>query len=313
MGINRIHRSGATMQSTSIRGFMLAVVVALHGATAFAAVPSTASGIDERGRPMTDDKALHASVYGEWRSDEAKSRDKARHPVEALTFWGLRPKMTILEIQPGSNPYWTDILAPYAHLTGGSYYVTGADLANPKLSDGSRKARAAFEARYGAKPDLYGDVRILNWGAVSTSLPENMFDFILTARSIHGWMDDGPNAVADTFATFHKALKQGGILAVEQHRAKPSAYGKEDPASGYVSERYVIEQAQKAGFVLAGKSEINANPKDTKDHPFGVWTLPPNLRSTPYGSGKEEDPAFDKSKYLAIGESDRMTLKFVKQ
>jgi predicted methyltransferase len=289
---------------------LLAGALALQAGAAMAAAQG--AGVDDPGRPLTDDKALYASVYSEWRSDEAKSRDKARHPVEALTFWGLRPKMTILEIQPGSNPYWTDILAPYAQLTGGTYYVTGADLANPKLSDGSRKARAAFEARYLGKPDLYGDVRILNWGAVTKTLPAGMFDFILTARSIHGWMQSEPGTVEATFKEFHTALKKGGILAIEQHRAQPSAYGKEDPASGYVTERYVIEQAQKAGFRLAAKSEINANPKDTKDHPFGVWTLPPNLRSTPYGSGKDEDPAFDKSKYIAIGESDRMTLKFVK-
>jgi predicted methyltransferase len=289
---------------------LLAGVLALQAGAALAAAKGT--GFDDQGRPLTDDKALYASVYSEWRSEEAKSRDASRHPVESLAFWGLRPKMTILEIQPGSNPYWTDILAPYAHLTGGTYYVTGADLANPKLSEGSRKARATFEARYLGKPDLYGDVRILNWGAVTKTLPAGMFDFILTARSVHGWMQSEPGTVEATFKEFHKALKKGGILAVEQHRAKPSAYGKEDPESGYVSERYVIEQAQKAGFKLAAKSEINANPKDTKDHPFGVWTLPPNLRSTAYGSGKDEDPTFDKSKYIAIGESDRMTLKFVK-
>ena len=291
---------------------LLAGVLALQAGSALAEAQA-GSGVETQGRPMTDDKALYASVYSEWRSDEAKSRDAARHPVEALTFWGLRPGMVILEIQPGSNPYWTDILAPYARLTGGTYYVTGADLANPKLADGSRKARANFEARYLGKPDLYGDVRILNWGAVTKTLPAGMFDFILTARSIHGWMQSEPGTVEATFREFHKALKKGGILAVEQHRAKPAAYGKEDPASGYVSERYVIEQAQKAGFRLAAKSELNANPKDTKDHPFGVWTLPPNLRSTAYGSDKAEDPGFDKSKYIAIGESDRMTLKFVKQ
>jgi predicted methyltransferase len=113
------------------------------------------------------------------------------------------------------------------------------------------------------------------------------------------------------FKEFHGALKPGGILAVEQHRANP---GPQDPEakSGYVTEAYVIEQAEKAGFKLAAKSEINANPKDTKDHPFGVWTLPPALRSTAYGSGQAEDPNFDHSKYLAIGESDRMTLRFVK-
>jgi predicted methyltransferase len=291
---------------------LLAGVLALQAGAALAAAQG-GTGLETQGRPMTDDKALYASVHSEWRSEEAKSRDAARHPVEALTFWGLKPGMTILEIQPGSNPYWTDILAPYARLTGGTYYVTGADLANPKLSEGSRKARANFEARYLGKADLYGDVRILNWGAVTKTLPAGMFDFILTARSIHGWMQSEPGTVEATFKEFHKALKKGGILAVEQHRAKPAAYGKEDPASGYVSERYVIEQAQKAGFRLAAKSEINANPKDTKDHPFGVWTLPPNLRSTPYGSDKAEDPSFDKSKYIAIGESDRMTLKFVKQ
>ena len=119
-----------------------------------------------------------------------------------------------------------------------------------------------------------------------------------------------PGMLEKTFREFHDALKPGGILAVEQHRANP---GPQDPkaASGYVTEAYVIEQAEKAGFKLAGRSEINANDKDTKDHPFGVWTLPPALRSTSYGS-KETDPSFDHSKYLSIGESDRMTLRFVR-
>ena len=289
----------------------------LIGMLALAATPglaatATATGVDNKGRPVTDDKALYAAVNGDWRSDEARARDKYRHPVESLTFWGLKPGMAVLEIQPGAQSWWTDILAPYSRMTGGTFYATGADLANPKLSEGSRKARTDFEARYLGKPDLYGDVRILNWGAVSKTLPANTFDLILTARSIHGWMQQEPDTVHDTFAEFHKALKQGGILAVEQHRAKPGT-SPEKPDTGYVTEAYVIEQAQKAGFTLAGKSEINANPKDTTDHPFGVWTLPPNLRSTPYSSGKEEDPTFDKSKYVAIGESDRMTLKFVKK
>ena len=295
----------------SLTKTLLAGVLALQAGAAMAAAKGT--GFDDQGRPLTDDKALYAAVYGEWRGDDAKARDQYRHPVESLSFWGLKPGMTILEIQPGSSPYWTDILAPYAKLTGGVYYATAADLANPKLSDGARKGRADFEARYVAKPDLYGDVRLLNWGAVSKTLPAGAFDFILTARSVHGWMQQDPGTVEATFREFHQALKPGGVLAVEQHRARPDAYGKEDPASGYVSERYVIEQAQKAGFTLAGKSDINANPKDTKDHPFGVWTLPPNLRSTAYGSGKDEDPSFDKTKYAAIGESDRMTLKFVRK
>jgi predicted methyltransferase len=188
--------------------------------------------------------------------------------------------------------------------------VTGADLENPKLSDESRKARAEFEAKYTKKPDVYGDVHVVNWGAVSKTLPADTFDFILTARSIHGWMQQKPDGVPDTFKAFYDALKHGGILAVEQHRANPTS-GPEKPETGYVSEKYVIEQAQKAGFKLAARSEINANPKDTKDHPYGVWTLPPALRSSPEGSDAE-DPKFDHSKYLAIGESDRMTLRFVK-
>lgn len=257
------------------------------------------------------DKALRAAVDGAWRSGEAKARDQYRHPVESLTFWGLEPGMTILEIQPGGASWWTDILAPYARLTDGKFHATGADLANPKLSEGAKKARAEFEARYLTKPDLYGKVEIVNWGAVSKTLPASTFDFILTARSIHGWMQQGPQTVHETFVEFHKALKPGGILAVEQHRANPTG-GAEKPESGYVSEQYVIEQATKAGFKLAARSEVNANPKDTKDHPFGVWTLPPTLRTSPYNSGQPDDPSFDHSKYLAIGESDRMTLKFVK-
>jgi predicted methyltransferase len=258
----------------------------------------------------SSDAALAAAVNGDWRSEEDKARDRYRHPVEALAFWGLKPGMTILEIQPGGG-WWTNILAPYAKATGGRLYVTAADLANPKLSEASRKSRATFEGRYAAKPDVFGTIQYVDWGAVSKSLPADTFDFVLTARSVHGWMQQGPTVVAETFAEFHKALKRGAILAVEQHRANPGG-GAEKPASGYVTEQYVIDQAQQAGFTLVAKSDVNANPKDTKDHPFGVWTLPPALRSSPEGSDVV-DPAFDHSKYLAIGESDRMTLKFVKK
>jgi predicted methyltransferase len=280
------------------------------GAAAAANTTASAQEPAARAAPACHaDKAICASVDGAWRTPEAKARDKYRHPVQALEFWGLRPGMTMLEIQPGGG-WWTDILAPYARMTGGKYYVTGADLDNPKLSDESRKARAEFEAKYAHKPDVYGDVHVVNWGAVSKTLPPDTFDWILTARSIHNWMQQGTEFVPDTFKAFYIALKHGGVLAVEQHRANPTT-GPEEPETGYVTERYVIEQAQKAGFKLAGRSEINANPKDTKDHPYGVWTLPPSLRSSPEGSDAD-DPRFDHSKYLAIGESDRMTLKFVK-
>ena len=277
---------------------------------ALALAPLAVVADDHAAKAAAADPVLAEVVAGEWRSDEAKARDRYRHPVESLTFWGLKPGMTILEVQPGGASWWTEILAPYAKRTGGAFYATGPDLDNPELSEGARKARAEFEARYGAKPDLYGKVGVVNWGPKSKPLPKEAYDFILTARSIHGWMGS-PGMLEKTFKEFHDALKPGGILAVEQHRANP---GPQDPkaASGYVTEAFVIEQAEKAGLKLAGRSEINANAKDTKDHPFGVWTLPPALRSTAYGSGQEADPTFDHSKYLAIGESDRMTLRFVR-
>jgi predicted methyltransferase len=255
------------------------------------------------------DPALVQVVDGDWRTAAEKARDKYRHPVECLTFWGLKPGMTVLEVQPGGG-WWTNILAPYAKRTGGKLYVTGADLANPDLSEGSRKGRASFAARWAADPQLYGTVEFVNWGPKSAPLPANTFDFILTARSVHNWMST-PGWVDKVFKDFHGALKPGGILALEEHRANP---GPQDPKaeSGYVTEAYVIDAAERAGFKLAARSELNANPKDTKDYPFGVWTLPPTLTSVPEGSDKAEDPNFDHSKYVAIGESDRMVLKFVK-
>lgn len=252
---------------------------------------------------------IAASVAGAWRSADDKSRDEYRHPEEALKFWGLEPGMTILELQPGGG-YWTEILAPFAHSTGGKYYATGADLGNPEISEEARKSRSDFEARFAVKPDIYGQIQLVNFGPNSAPLPENTFDFVLTARSVHGWMGGG--RVDKVFQDVYRSLKPGGILALEQHRANP---GEQDPkaASGYVTEQYVIEQANKAGFELDGSSQINANARDTKDHPFGVWTLPPTKRTRPYSEGPDaNDPKFDRTKYDAIGESDRMTLKFRK-
>ena len=173
----------------------------------------------------TADPVLVAAVAGDWRSDKNRARDQYRHPVQSLTFWGLKPGMTILEVQPGSGAWWTEILAPYAARTGGKFYVTAADLDNPELPDRARESRSKFEARFAANPDLYGKVTALNWGATSAPLPANTFDFILTARSVHGWMRT-PGRVEKTFNDFYHSLKPGGILAVEQHRQKP---GPQDP------------------------------------------------------------------------------------
>jgi predicted methyltransferase len=273
-------------------------------ALAVATVGSWAAG------PPSAGTALQAAVTGSWRSAEARERDQWRHPVESLEFWGLQPGMSILEVQPGAG-WWTDILAPYARLTGGRFAVTAADLNNPKLSDTARKGREQLAAKFAAMPEVYGKVELVNWGRTSAPLAPEQFDFILTARSIHGWMESDGGIVGKVFADFHRALKPGGILAVEQHRGDP---GPQDPAAdnGYVTEAFVIEQAGRAGFKLVERSEINANPRDTKDHPFGVWTLPPTRTSVPYGRGLAPNPEFDHSKYDAIGESDRMTLKFRK-
>jgi predicted methyltransferase len=213
--------------------------------------------------------------------------------------------MTILEIQPGGG-WWTEVLAPYARATHGEFYATAADLADPTLSDNARKARSDFAAKY-ADESVYGKVNLVNWGDKAAPLPANKFDFVLLARGIHGWVHQG--TFEKNLANIAQSLKPGGILAIEQHRAKAG----QDPSvfNGYVDEAYVISTVEKAGLKLAGKSEINANPKDTKDHPFGVWTLPPTRQSS--DGGKPVDPSFDRAKYDAIGESDRMTLKFVKK
>lgn len=276
------------------RAFMTFVAMALVSAGAFAAAST--------------DSVLTEVIAGDWRSAADKSRDVARKPIENLQFWGLKPGASILEVQPGAG-WWTRILAPYAARTGGRYTATAADLANPSITEAARKGRADFAARF-ADEKIYGKVELVNWGATAAPLAANNYDFILLSRVIHGWMRV-EGLVDRNFASLAGSLKPGGVLAVEQHRENP---GPQDPMaeSGYVTEAFVIAAAEKAGLRLVDQSEINANPKDTKDHPFGVWTLPPTRITVPYGSGKAPDPSFDRSKYDAIGESDRMTLRFVK-
>jgi predicted methyltransferase len=170
---------------------------------------STALAADAVDTAAKPDPVLQQVVAGDWRSAEAKARDKYRHPVESLTFWGLKPGMTVLEIQPGGASWWTEILAPYTQRTHGKFDATGPDLADPKLSDEAKQARKDFAARY-ANRDLYGDVGIVNWSAKSAPLPPQRYDFILTARSVHGWMRT-PGLVDRNFEQFFGALKPGGI------------------------------------------------------------------------------------------------------
>jgi predicted methyltransferase len=274
---------------------LAAVVVAAFGACA--AVAGDAK----------PDPALQAAVAGSWRTPANVERDQWRKPVEALTFWGLKPGMSVLELSPGGG-WWTEILAPYARMTKGRYLATAADLNNPELSQAARDARAAFEKRFSDRA-IYGEIQFVNFGPKSVGLgaPASV-DFVLNGRNIHNWMANGilDKVMAESFAV----LKPGGILAIEEHRNAPDATQDPKAPTGYVTEAYVIAAAERAGFKLAERSDLYANPKDDRDHPFGVWTLPPTRRTAP--QGQPADPAFDRAPYDAVGESDRMALRFVK-
>lgn len=253
------------------------------------------------------DKALNDVVAGSWRTPANVQRDQWRKPVEALTFWGLKPGMSVLELSPGGG-WWTEILAPYARMTKGTYSATAADLNNPELSQAAKDARANFEKKF-SDQSVYGQITYVNFGLKSVGLgAPNSADFVLNGRNIHNWMANGmiDKVMAESFAV----LKPGGILAIEEHRNAADAVQDPKAPTGYVTEAFVISAAEKAGFKLAARSELYANPKDDRDHPFGVWTLPPTRRSAP--QGQPANPNFDSSPYDAVGESDRMALRFVK-
>ena len=244
------------------------------------------------------DSLIDKVMVGEHRAQANKARDKYRHPKETLLFFGLRPEMTVVEISP-SRGWYTEILAPVLR-DAGQYYAAVAAVTE-KTPDAMKKNDADYRAMLAAAPDLYGKVKlsVLTPGALQVA-PAGSADMVLTFRNVHNWAKAG---TADAmFKAFHDALKSGGTLGVVEHRAKPDTSFEKQIETGYMSEAYVVETAQKAGFRLVNKSEINSNAKDTKDYPGGVWSLPPTLR---YGDQ-------DREKYLAIGESDRMTLKFTK-
>jgi predicted methyltransferase len=229
--------------------------------------------------------ALKAATASPHRKPGNADRDKYRHPIETLTFLGLQPTMTVVEFGPGEG-WYTELLAPtLAH--SGKLYVTG----------GQRTKN--FLARL---PEAYGKVDLIKTDDAKPDLDHaGAIDMILVFRELHGMAQ---NKHLDAWlAAFNKALKPGGIVGVEQHRAAPGKNPEESAKSGYLPEKWVISRFEAAGFKLAGKSEINANPKDKKNYPEGVWTLPPS-----FALGDK-----DRAKYAAIGESDRMTLKFVKK
>jgi len=240
---------------------------------------------------------LEKILAGTHRSEKNKARDVHRHPAETLAFFGLRDDMSVVEIWPGGG-WYTEILAPLLK-DRGQYYA--AILDRDAGSDYSRKSNAAYEEKLAANPDLYGKVALTEFGPNDTRIgPEGGADMVLTFRNVHNWMAQG--WAEQAFKTMFDALKPGGTLGVVEHRATNDKPQDPKAGDGYIRQDHVIELARKAGFVFVAESEVNANPKDTKDHPHGVWTLPPTL-------GLKDQ---DRAKYEAIGESDRMTLKFVK-
>ncbi|WP_278070016.1 class I SAM-dependent methyltransferase [Brevundimonas sanguinis] len=257
--------------------------IALAGAVLGSPVPALAQAAPSDAAPLprreglsmemptlSEDAALQAAVASTSRPEADRARDGERHPFETLTFWGLQPGLTVVEIEPGRAGWWRNILEPYAAATGGRYVPVNRPTEGMGVADGTA-------------------------------------DMVVVARAFHNWSRDG--RAEPYLAAFFKALKPGGVLAVEQHRAVEGLNVADTAPSGYVPESWVIHAARRAGFELEARSELNANPKDDRDHPFGVWSLKPTRTSERDGRTLTPD---ERAALDAIGESDRMTLRFRK-
>lgn len=247
------------------------------------------------GAMAAPDAALRAAVADPARTANFVARDKSRHPAEELAFFGIKPGMTVVELWPGGG-YWTEIIGPYLAKSG-TYYA-----ALPSTDDAEENQSVTrWRARVAAAKGRFGDIHETTLASGHYDIaPAGSADLVLTFRNLHNWMDGG---YADqALAACFKALKPGGILGIEEHRGRNDKPQDPKAKDGYVREDYAIALAKKAGFVLVAKSEMNANPKDTKEWPDGVWTLPPTL-----AQGDK-----DRAKYQAIGEADNFVLKFRK-
>lgn len=285
--------------STHLLPASLLATAALFVATPLlAAAPAAPAPVATAPASQADQAALTQILAGAWRTPANSARDQYRHPLETLGFFGIAPDQTVIEISP-SGGWYSEILAPYLREHGRFIYAVNDPAKSGRGADYAKRTNDALAAKFAADPAVYDRavaVRI-DPAAPSFGAPASV-DAVLTFRNVHNWRMDG---TADKmFAGFFAVLKPGGTLGVVEHRA--AADVADGDRSGYVGQAQVIALATAAGFELVGGSEINANPNDSKDYADGVWTLPPVLRL-----GDK-----DKAKYLAIGESDRMTLKFLK-
>jgi predicted methyltransferase len=248
------------------------------------------------GRAAAPDAALAAAVADPARTPAYVERDKSRHPADELGFFGIAPNMTVVELWPGGG-YWTEILGPYLAKGSGTYYVA----LNAPGDAEEDKGVERWRARVAAQKARLGTIHETRLGPKNFDLaPPGSADTVLTFRNLHNWMDGG---YADqVLAAAFKALKPGGILGIEEHRGRNDKPQDPKAKDGYVREDYAIALMKKAGFVPAGASQVNANPKDTKDWVDGVWTLPPTL----------SQGAKDRDRYVAIGEADNFVLRFEK-
>lgn len=263
----------------------------LRGAAAILlALPLTTAALAQ-GSATGIEGALSAPT----RSPESRARDKYRHPAETLAFFGLKPGMTVLEISPGAG-WYTEILAPAVGQSG-KLVLLGP---NPAASAGQAASSERLNAKLASSAEYRNTSVVPFVQGRYDFVPEGSMDMVVTFRNVHNWMGGG--YAQEMFNGFARALKKGGVLGIEEHRLPEGRSQDPKAGSGYVKESLVIAMAEKAGLKLAARSEVNANPKDSADWPKGVWTLPPN-----YAEGPESKP-----KYEAIGESDRMTLRFVK-
>ena len=251
--------------------------------------------------PAQADDALKAAIAGAHRTPANVARDAARHPYETLSFFGIKPNSTVVELSPGGG-WYTEILAPYLR-DKGQLILAGDDPAS-EIAYFQRSA-ARMKDKLAAMPAVYDRAQMAVFAAGAGKLDyakPGSVDLVLTFRNVHNWIGNGEEKTQAVFKSAFTALKPGGVFGVVEHRRPVAQQQDEKAKSGYVHQAYVIRMAESVGFKLAGSSEVNANPKDTADHEGGVWSLPPS-----YGLKDK-----DRAKFEAIGESDRMTLKFVK-